>query len=196
MGKWDRENYLAVIKVRDNITDPIYMDYCIRTDMGFSLKEYLAFEAEHPTSTHPVAVKALDFICQYKEGKLKPDKWGYGDPLKRPFDKNAHQMLASLLTRPGGSEDIRKNRFFSAELVNEMYVPMWEGRIPFKMSERTRILPEYMFSMTFYFSKSLKDIYPFIEEFVKDFCDALSTDYGKIIDQSTMETIFDISSMQ
>lgn len=193
MGKWNRDNYLAVIKVRDNITDPIYTDYCIRTDMGFSLKEYLAFEAEHPISTHPVAVKAIDFICKYKEGIMKPDKWGYGDPLKRVFNEDAPRLLTSYITRPGGKESMRKNGFYMADFDNMWHTPIWEGKKPITISMSKAVLPEYMFSMTFYFSKSLKNIYPFIEEFVKDFCSVLSTDYGRIIDQSTMDTVFDVS---
>ncbi len=200
MGLFDRNNYLAVIKVRDNITDPEYLDYCIRTDMDFSIEEYDEFEREHPMPTHPVPLKALDFICTYKDGKMKPDRWGGGDPLKKNFDDDTPRLLVSILTQPGQGQSIKKRRCYYADFMNEWYCPIWEkeGKFwkPQRLSMKKRVLPDYMFTMTFYFSKSLKNIYPFIEEFVKDFCNALPTDYGKIIDQSTMETIFDVSEQQ
>ena len=197
MGNYDYNNYLAVIKVRDNIMDSVFLDYCISTDMAFSSKEYDAFLDAHPTATHPVAVKALDFVCNYKGGRLKPDKWGAWDPLREIFDDEAPQKFITSLTRHGGSIDIRKNRLYSAEFINRWYTPIWEGSgkkaKPLLLSERKRVLPEYMFCIQFYFSKSLKNIYPFIEELVVDFCEALNTDYGQILDQSTNEKLFDIS---
>lgn len=196
MGNYDYNNYLVIVKVRDNITDPAYMKYCVDTDMGFSIKEYLSFEKSHPSSTHPTVVKALKFICSYSGGIMRPDKWGYGEPLKRVFNEDTVHLLISYLTRPGGQESIRKNRFYLADFENEMHVPIWEGKKPIKISERERSLPDYMFTMTFYFSKSLKNILPFIKGFVKEFCKELSTDYGIIVDQLTMETIFDMSNPQ
>lgn len=193
MGNFDYNNYLAVIKVRDNIMDPVFLDYCISTDMAFSSKEYLSFLAAHPKATHPVAVKALDFVCNYKGGRLKPDKWDAGEPLRKIFDDEAPQKFITSLTRQGITLDIRKNRLYSAEFINKWYTPMWIDHKPLLLSERKRVLPEYMFWIQFYFSKSLKNIYPFIEELVVDFCKALNTDYGQILYQATNETLFDIS---
>lgn len=193
MGNYDYNNYLAVIKVRDNIMDPVFLDYCISTNMAFSSKEYLSFLAAHPKAMHPVAVKALDFVCNYKGGRLKPDKWGAWDPLREIFDDEAPQKFITSLTRQGITLDMRKNRLYSAEFTNEWYTPIWIEHKPLLLSERKRVLPEYMFWIQFYFSKSLKNIYPFIEELVVDFCEALNTDYGQILDQATNEKLFDIS---
>ena len=193
MGNFDYNNYLAIIKVRDNIMDPVYLDYYTSTDMNFSVKEMCAFDIAHPKATHPVAAKALDFVCNYKGGRLKPDKWGGGHPLKKIFDDEAPEKFITNLTSSGGTIDIRKNRLYLAEFTNEWYTPIWDDHKPLLLSERKRVLPEYMFWIQFYFSKSLKNIYPFIEELVVDFCEALNTDNGQILDQSTMEKIFDIS---
>jgi len=190
MGNYNRDNYQIVIKVRDNITDPFYLDYCIRTDMAFSLKEYRQFEYEHPSSFHPLVDSVMNFLCSYSNGCMKPHKWGYGFPLKRLFCDDVKPQLISNLTRPGGQVSILRKRCYTADFENQMYVPMWEDKIPFKMSERKRALPEYMFIMKFIFSKTLNN-YPFLVKFVKDFCEYLSTDYGVIIDQSTDNPLFE-----
>ncbi len=125
MGQWDRNNYLVEIKVHENITDPEYLDYCIRTDMDFSIEEYDEFEREHPMPTHPVPLKALDFICTYKDGKMKPDRWDYN--YRKIFDDDAPRLIVSILAYPAGDESIKKRRFYSADFKNEWYCPMWES---------------------------------------------------------------------
>lgn len=190
MGQFDRNNYLVVIKGKENITDSAYREYCDKTNMMFTIQEYHEFEDCHPHSSHPLIAKMIDFISSYKNGKFRPDKWGFGYPLNREFSDESRDRIISLISLPGGEETLKKLRMYEMEIKNDTFCPIWCKGKPI---ERNRKLPDYLYSITFYFSKSLKNIYPVLVELTEDFCKHLDTDFGEIIDQSTETVIYKYS---
>ena len=76
------------------------------------------------------------------------------------------------------------------EIKNNTFCPIWCKGVPLQAKGK---LPDYLYSITFYFSKSLKNIYPVLVELTDDFCKHLDTDFGEIIDQSTETVIYKYS---
>ena len=187
MGNFDYKNICLLIKLKDNLTDPRFLDFM--KDWNFSLQESQEFIKSAGLRYHPIAKKIMRFFVEYKDGLLFPDKCGCFEPLKHVFNVDDLSTYISWLTFPAGNIMLKKKQKFSAEIFNESCGLSFEDGmvIPSKW-----IIPEYPSKIIFWFSKQQKINMNFLQVLLCDFCTYLDTDEGLIFDQENLQVLKDI----
>ena len=174
------------IRLKENLTDPRYLEFINKWDWNFTKKEVENFEKSiFGTEYTPMADKIFTFICEYKDGILIPDKWGLWEPLKYVFDVSEKNKYISKIAYPGGEFYMIKRRRYDIIITNYYW-----ALIPGKP---LGILPEYPTEITLWFSKSKILDYDFLKDLLRDFCEYLGTDQGVMFDTETDEILLDIS---
>jgi len=185
MSIYDLKEVCLRIRVKDNISDPRYLEFMKNWD--FTKKEVADFIASvFGTEYTPMADKIITFICEYKDGTLIPDKWGLWEPLKYVFDVSEKNKYISKIAFPRGELYMLKKRRFDITIQNRYWDPS-PGRPSGK-------LPEYLCLVSIWFRKLKKLDYIFLKTLLQNFCDYLGTDQGIMFDAETDEILLDISN--
>lgn len=194
MGRMDFNNYVVMIMMHDDMTDPKHKSFV--KDWNFTNDEYWAFIKENEGAFyHPLAEKILDFFCNFREGTLRPDKWGGAEPLHHLFTPLEFNRIISAFASPG-SLLFTKNRQWSAEVQNCAY--QWRpaftreaGRNkPWVLKIPTPKPTKYYTRMRFMFSISrIKDI-SVLCGLLDDICTYFDAPYGLIFHQETKELFY------
>ena len=189
MGNFDRKNICIKIEVRENLTDPRYIEFMVnRKHWNFSIKEYTDF-SKSITAYTEMSNRIISFFIGYKKGILMPDRCGTFEPLKNVFKKENLPLYIEWLSMPAGNLYLKKKYKFDVDIENEYYAAVWEDN---KSLTPKRVLPEYMGKITFYFTKKYKIDMMFLEQLLRDFCAYLNTDIGYIFDQESGKILLDI----
>lgn len=187
MGNYDRKNICVQIEIKENLTDPRYLEF--QKNWDFTEDEYCAFIKQIGyTATTEISERIIRFFVDYKDGVLMPDRYGAYEPLREHFDVNNLKRYISMISFAAGACLFKKLRKFDAEIDNRGYGFIFVDDAVLKPK---RVLPEYMGRITFWFAKQRKIDMAFLEQLVRDFCAYLNTDVGYIFDQENMTVIFD-----
>lgn len=180
MGHYDRKNYIIEIGIRECCADQRYIDYMIRTDYNYSLEEVGEFIKNNQPQHHPLAEKIVRFFINYDNGIMQPDRYNMAEPVKLQFNKDDIVDPVSFLSFAGGTLFLKKNRRYSAKIINESHTFFWFGG---KSVKPKRILPEYMTKIRIFFSKQSNIKMEFMQKLTNDIAEYFGTDNAKIIDQ-------------
>ena len=182
MGNFDTKNVCIDIRVRENLTDPRFVEFMEKEKhWDFSEKEYMDFESSAGPAYTEISHRIITFITEYKDGILMPDRCGCFEPLRREFKKEEVPLYTDWLSSPGGGLMLKKRRKFDVDIENEYFVAMWNGETGESIPPAVP-LPEYMGKITFLFPKQRKIDMVFLEELLRDYCGYLETDSGFIYD--------------
>ena len=192
MGIFDTKNVCIDIRVRENLTDPRFVEFMEKEKhWDFSEKEYMDFESSAGPAYTEISHRIITFITEYKDGILMPDRCGCYEPLRREFKKEEVPLYTGWLSYPGGGLMLKKRRKFDVYIKNRYFVAMWDGETG-KSIPPAVPLPEYMGQISFSFSKQRKIDMVFLEELLRDYCGYLETDFGFIYDMEDDKILFDL----
>lgn len=178
-----KEIYLK-IRVKDNISDPRYIEFM--KNWNFTQEDAIKFDSNTYGSCHSsVADKIITFIFEYKNGILHPDKCGTYEPLKHLFNVSYKKKYINWIAYPRGEMFMLKRRIFDIAIRNYYWAPT--------PGKPTGILPEYLCVITLWFRKRKKLDHDFLKNLLRDFCNCLGTDQGIMFDAETDEILLDIS---
>ena len=186
------ENIGIKIQVRENLTDPRITKFLEEKDWNFSLDD---FDAYLDTLERPLynerARQIVEFLVNYRDGIICPDRYNSCDPIKYPFDKNDISDPIAMLSFPAGDLSMKKLRKYLVLIYNKSYAIIGDGGVE-KVLRPKRVLPEYMGIISFYFLKQWKIDRDFVEQLLRDFCEYLKADYGIMYDNKTGEVLLDL----
>ena len=192
MGNFDKKNVCIKIGVRENLTDPRFVEFMEKEKhWDFSKEEYKDFDASAGPAYTEMSHRIITFITEYKDGILMPDRCGCFEPLRREFKKEEVPLYTDWLSSPGGGLMLKKRRKFDVDIENEYFVAMWNGETGESIPPAVP-LPEYMGKITFLFPKQRKIDMVFLEELLRDYCGYLETDSGFIYDMEDDRILFDL----
>ena len=192
MGNFDTKNVCIKIGVRENLTDPRFVEFMEKEKhWDFSKEEYKDFESSAGPAYTEMSHRIITFITEYKDGILMPDRCGCFEPLRHDFKKEEVPLYTGWLSYPGGGLMLKKRRKFDVDIENEYFVVMWDGETG-KSIPPAVPLPEYMGKITFLFPKQRKIDMVFLEELLRDYCGYLETDSGFIYDMEDDRILFDL----
>lgn len=184
--------YVSVdIGVRENLTDPRFVEFIEEKNWDFSKEEYKDFGASAGPAYSEMSHRIITFITEYKDGILMPDRCGCFEPLRHDFKKEEIPLYTDWLSYPGGGLMLKKRRKFDVYIKNRYFVAMWDGETG-KQIPPAVALPEYMGQISFSFSKHRKIDMGFLEELLRDYCGYLETDFGFIFDMEDDRILFDL----
>lgn len=193
MGKWDRKNWLIIIKLRDNLTDRRMLEF-IGKDRQFSYKEYKKFESTlaFPLYTEK-AEQIVRFFIEYHNGELMPDRYSSADPIRSPFTLDALPKAIENLCWPGGSLCLKKSRKYEAEIENEEFGLLFtEGEYIVPVVEPS----EFRTTITLYFSKTIVKDGSSLFSLADDIAVSLSASKGCVIDQEDLHVIYECNNLE
>ena len=194
MGNFDTKNIIVKIEVRDNLTDPRYVEFIKGWD--FTYEEFDKFCKETKNLYTEMAHRMVSFITDYKDGLLLPDRCGTYEPLKHDFKKEEIMKYVNWISFPAGYICLKKRRKFEIEIKNNDHAISWisEPRKPMELCIPVRSKPEYMGEIKFYFAKQRKIDMDFLEQLLMDYCEYLQadTDRAYIYDMEDQRILFDI----
>lgn len=192
MGNFDKKNVCIKIGVRENLTDPRFVEFMEKEKhWDFSKEEYKDFDASAGPAYSEMSHRIITFITEYKDGILMPDRCGCFEPLRHDFKKEEVPLYTDWLSYPGGGLMLKKRRKFDVYIKNEYFVAMWDGKTG-KSIPPAVAPPEYMGKITFFFPKQRKIDMGFLEELLRDYCGYLETDLGFIYDMEDDRILFDL----
>lgn len=194
MGNFDDKNIIVEIELRENLTDPRYVEFMKGWD--FTYQDLEVFEKNTGLLYTPMSHRIVSFFTEYKDGLLLPDRWGGYEPLKHDFKKEELLTCVDYLSYPASELLLKKRRKFDAVIKNRYHALIFEGSgknigpviVP------KRILPEYMTDIYFFFAKQRKIDMDFLKQLLRDFCDYLQTDTDRayIYDMEDKTILFDL----
>ena len=188
MGNFDYKNICLQIKTRENFTDSRFVEFM--RDWSFTEKEYDTFlDTIWDSMSNEYSCKIVNFFLNYKEGILLPDRCGPYEPLGYNFNKDNISAPVRWLSAPAGALLLKKKYKFDVEIENDYFAIIFaDGEL-----EKPKVaLPEYLGTITFWFSKQRKIDMVFLEQLLRDLCSYLNADNGIIFDQETNEVLLDI----
>ena len=185
MGKWDYNNYIVEVCLRECVTDKRFLPL---RDLKPTIAQYKDYCARYiqTLAYHPLAERIIRFFMDYNRGVYSPDKYNYYEPVKFVFDENDIRIPISHIAYPAGELYLKKSRVVLISITNEDNAFVWEDGI---YLEPKRALPEFLTTIRCSFPiKGTTKLEPIIQ-LMLDIKEAFNSDYGKVYVQSTHEII-------
>lgn len=188
MGNFDRNNYLVEVNLIDNMTDPREEQLMLQRP---SLREYKTIIRKKPYIPYsPKAEAIIRFFIDYSDGLIKPNRWGYWDPINKIFDESSLNDCIRGLATPGGGIYLKKKFSYDAEIKNNTFAFIWDDNGDFM--EAKAPLPDYLTTIRFYFPGKKNIDLSFLTRLMNDMRDEFHADNGRVYYQATNETIAEI----
>lgn len=189
MGKWDRNNYVLNVKVRENLTDARAVERMKAWD--FTLKEWHGFIDEIAPFYNKSAERIIHFFLEYDKLDLRPDLYGEYEPLKTTFDVKDISGPTYGIAYPAGTLFLKKRRCFDAVIENLNYGLIFDPQDKYKVIQSKKKIGEYLGDIRIIISKDTRK-YSFeqMQVMVDDLCEYLGTNYGVILNQENDEILY------
>lgn len=150
MGQWDYKNWLVKVELKEDLTDPQFLD-CLSKYAVFSMKEYESFKS---TLVRPLrtakAEQIVRFSLEYHNGELYPDRYNCFEPVNKVFSEDILPSVIEHLCWPGGSLYLKKLRKFYVDIENQRFAVCFTDGIH---TPSKGIPPENKTLITVYFDK-------------------------------------------
>lgn len=188
MGNFDRNNYLVEVNLIDNMTDPRWEQLILQRP---SLKEYKTIIRKNPFIPYsPQAEAIIRFFIDYRGGLIKPDRWGFWEPINKVFDDSSIMDCVRALASTSGGVDLKKKYTYDAEIKNNTFGFIWDENGDFIDAQVP--LPDYLTTIRFYFPGKKNIDLSFLTRLMNDMRDEFHADNGRVYYQATNETIAEI----
>ena len=191
MGNWDNKNYVITVHSKESLSDNRLIDLLRSGKNGSNLdldslcQEWGGFE-------NTLADNILEFLFNYGDGFLMPDRWGYYEPIKIPVDVNSKNEIKDFICTPGTIVMLKRIRRpkYEAMIFNKSDIFLRQGMLkgrPFLRSSAS----VYQSSMALIFSKTYKVSIDLQKAIIKELGVLFKTDFGYLEDRETGEVLYD-----
>ena len=188
MGQWDYKNWLVKVELKEDLTDPQFLDYLSKYAV-FSMKEYESFKS---TLVRPLrtakAEQIVRFFLEYHNGELYPDRYNCFEPVRKVFSEDIFSSVIEYLCRPGGRLYLKKLRKFDVDIENKQFaVSFTDGQY-----DPPRVLPpENLTLITMYFDKKKVKDCSTLFGLADDMVAAFGAVKGAVIDQEDLHAVYE-----
>lgn len=194
MGNFDDKNIILKIEIRENLTDPRYTEYINQRAWHFTREDFIRFNNSIKENIwNNTSAKIIQFIMEYQNGLLLPDRCGTFEPLRKNFNRESFKEYVGWLSFPGGCLYLKKKRKLNISIENRTFALIWDENW-MQVAPKAK-LPEYLGEIIFFFAKQRKIDMDFLKQLLRDFCEYLQTDTDRayIYDmENNREIIFDL----
>lgn len=175
----DENYYVLNVKVRENLTDPRVEERMYAWD--FTLKEWQAFLKERAPLHNKYAERIVRFFIEYEKMDMRPDLFGWYEPLKKPFDVDDISEPIWCIAHPSNGLIMKKRRRFDVVVENLNRGTIFDPDDNYKVIPSKRKIGEYLGDIRIIIKKNTKKYtLAQLQTLVYDMCEYLGTDYGVI----------------
>ncbi len=179
--------YCIEIELTKPMTDERLYALLKKCEGNYGKMQDVTFHFPEMTSS-PLADRLVDFIFNYQEGFLAPNRWDYYEPVRKLVDENTREQLKSVLSKHG-TVLLKKSKAPGVTImVNNDECPSLTPSVTLAYREsRTTI--------SLFPDLRRKFVIEDWSTLLQDFCREMETDYGYIWDLSTHELFANVFSI-
>lgn len=176
----ENKEYQAIIKFKKEFTDERFLLFVNSYNNGeMTFKDWIKYLESLKPGKNPLVDRLVDFILSYDEGKLFPEKYGYGDPVKFHVTPKAIEEWKGILAFPCSGVTLKKLRsayfFLDNTSSHNLVYDIDSGRMKHAVNSSI-----YSFLLTIFLNKRSSFSINYLERFVDDICNSFDTDYAYV----------------